>query len=127
MGRGSSSPKQAAVIKKRPSEILQTGNSSGKSESQQDKCLFSFRDSLISSSGKSFQKGDSVDIVPQASSSSKLEIYIKNINFGAYIGKNYQKIVSCTEKGYTYEGLIESVSSVPTGINIEYFVQGHIR
>lgn len=127
MGRGSSSPKQAAVIKKRPSEIFQNGGSSGKGQSQQDICLFSFKDSLVTGSAKNFRNGDSVVIVPQAIDPIQLEIYVNNINLGAYVGKNYQKIVSCIEKGYTYEGLVESVSSISAGIKIEYFVQGHIR
>lgn len=127
MGRGSSSPKQAAVIKKRPSEIFQGGSSSGRGQSQQAICLFSFKESLVTGSAKNFQKGDSVVIVQQVIDPTQLEIYVNNINFGAYVGKNYQKIVSCIEKGYTYEGLIESVSLVSTGIKIEYFVQGHIR
>lgn len=129
MGRGSSSPRQDAVIKKRPSEILQTGNSSGKSRSQQDKCLFSFSGSLIISTTKAgdFQSGDSVVIVPSHSDPSKVDVYIKSIDFGEYKGNNLQKILACIKKGYTYEGIVESLTSITAGLKITFSVQGHKR
>ena len=128
MGRGSST-KQSGVVKQRPSEIASSGNTSGSSQNSYDKCLFSFSESLTISTDEteSFQIGDSVVIVPSHSNPSKVDVYVKNINFGEYKGNNLQKILACIKRGYTYEGIVESVTSITAGLKITFSVQGHKR
>lgn len=127
MGRGSKT-RESGVTKERPQRSA-TGSGSGggnSHEKQSDSCLFSFKGKLQLSenNGADIKVSSVVIIVPNASNSTALEIYINGKNVGSYTGSRSKQIAECIKKGYTYEGSVEAVAKSKNGFSVSFQIQG---
>lgn len=129
MGRGSST-RETDVKKERPPFVASSqGTKGGKGEGQIDTCLFSFSGSFSVPQNDlgGIKQGDIVVIVPHASDTSAVEVYINGKNFGKFNSRYTQNVLECTSKGYTYEGTVDSITMTATITRIKFSIHGYAR
>lgn len=129
MGRGSST-RETEVKKVRP-QIYSSSQGTGgsKRDEKNDVCLFSFfgNVSIPLQRAGGLKHGDSAVIVPHATDQSSVVLYINGKNIGVYNSNYSQKIIECVAKGYTYEGIVDSVKITKTTAEVKFTVHGYAR
>ncbi len=126
MGRGSKTHK-VGVIKERSEAISSTTGTGGNATKKAvDSCVFSFSSGIIVSSSiiGTTAQNSKVVLVPHHSVSGNLEIFIDGKNFGLYSGRNLQRILSCIQNGFVYEGIVASVTTKNGQSIIKFQIQG---
>lgn len=91
-----------------------------------DECLFNVKATVVVSETEAsgIRESSPVVIVPHHTDTKRLELFVENRSIGIYAGPNAEKMLSCIQKGYVYEGAVKSVSNTADGIMITYKLEG---
>ncbi len=132
MGRGSRTSQ--TKVKKTRQEYTRSSQATSPSGSNRDSktadaCLFSFRASVIIPKAEAvgLEKSSTVVIAPHHTRKNELVLFIGNKSFGPYKGSHLKRIIFCIQKGYVYDGTVESLGKTSTGVKIKYLVEGRGR